>query len=99
MKKREKIKLFIKEISNKKKFINIVNLRKLIIKWNFKLEIPFKDSFANLKSNSLLKDQSLILSKIKDKFNMLTDKKSFSRYQSRWTYFNWWWKDKTKSFK
>ena len=60
MKKREKIKLFIKEISNKKKLINIVNLRKLINKGNFKLEIPFKNTFANLKSNILLKDQSLI---------------------------------------
>ncbi|KGF97652.1 hypothetical protein EU96_1366 [Prochlorococcus marinus str. MIT 9302] len=83
MKKREKIKLFIKEISNKKKLINIVNLRKLINKGNFKLEIPFKNTFANLKSNILPKDQSLIFFKIKDKFNMLTDKESFSKYQKK----------------
>ncbi len=83
MKKREKIKLFIKEILNKKKLINNFNLRKLINKGNFKLEIPLKDTFANLKINSLLKDQSLILSKIKDKFNMLTEKKSGSKYQKK----------------
>ena len=65
MKKREKLKLFIKEISNKKNLINNINFNKLIEKANFKLEIPFKDTFANFKSNSLLKDQSLIFSKLK----------------------------------
>ena len=83
MKKREKLKLFIKEISNKKNLINNINFNKLIEKGNFKLEIPFKETLSNLKSNSLLKDQSLIFSKIKSKFNILTDKKSFSNYQKK----------------
>ena len=81
MKKREKIKLFIKDIANKKKLINNINLNKFINKRNFKLEIPFKNTFENLKSNSLIKNQSLIFSKFKSKFNILTDNKSFSNYQ------------------
>ena len=44
MKKREKIKLFIKEISNNKKLINNINLNKFINKGNLKLDIPFKNS-------------------------------------------------------
>ena len=59
MKKREKLKLFIKEISNKKSLINNINFKNLIDKANFKLEIPLKDTLENFKRNSLLKDQSL----------------------------------------
>ena len=83
MKKREKLKLFIKAISNKKNLINNINFKKLIEKGNFKLEIPFKDTLANFKDNSLFKDQSLIFSKIKSKLNVLTDKKYFSNYQKK----------------
>ena len=83
MKKREKLKLFIKEISNKKNLINNINFKKLIEKANFKLKTPLKDTLANFKSNSLLKDQSLIFSKIKSKFFILTDKKYFSNYQKK----------------
>ena len=83
MKKREKLKLFIKEISNKKNLINNINFNKLIEKGNFKLEIPFKKTLANFKSNILPKDQSLIFSKIKSRLNILTDKKSFSNYQKK----------------
>ena len=83
MKKREKLKLFLKKISNKKNLINKINFNKLIEKGNFKLEIPFKDTLANFKSNSLLKDKSLIFSKIKSKLNILTDKKYFSNYQKK----------------
>ena len=83
MKKREKLKLFLKKISNKKNLINKINFNKLTEKLNFKLEIPFKDTLANFKSNSLLKDQSLIFSKIKSKLKILTDKKYFSNYQKK----------------
>ena len=83
MKKREKLKLFLKKISNKKNLINKINFNKLIEKGNFKLEIPFKDTLANFKSNSLLKDQFLIFSKIKSKLKILTDKKYFSNYQKK----------------
>ena len=44
MKKREKLKLFIKEILNKKNLINNINFKNLIEKANFKLEIPLKDT-------------------------------------------------------
>ena len=83
MKKREKIKLFIKEISNKKELINNINLKKLIKKVNFKLEIPYKNTFANLKSSSFFKDQSLIFSKIKSKINIFSYKKYFLNYQKK----------------
>ena len=73
MKKREKIKLFIKEISNKKELINNINLNKLINKGNFKLNMPLKDTFEKLKINSLLKGN----------FKMLMNNKSFTNYQKK----------------
>ena len=83
MKKREKIKLLIKEISNKKNLIIRTNLNKLISKRNFHFEIPFKGALQKIKSNNLLTDQSLIFSKIKDHFEKLMNKKSLSTYQKR----------------
>ena len=65
MKKREKLKLFLKEISNKKNLINNINFNKLIEKGNFKLEIPLKDILQNLKVTVCLKINLYFFQKLK----------------------------------